>query len=91
MTPNYRLEVDYAYNVRAKKGERRERGTGRLIKALIYFGDDLRDCHTQAEATRDAMGTDGYATVVAVRGYDNVAYKVDPLKAVPNFVAPGLM
>jgi hypothetical protein len=88
---NYRLEVDYVYNVRAKRGERRERGTGRLIKALIYFGDDLRDCHTQAEATRNAMGSDGYATVVGVRGYDNAAFKADPLKAVPNFKSAELM
>jgi len=87
----YRLEVDYVYNVRAKKGERRERGTGRLIKALIYFGDDLRDCMAQAVITRNAMGSDGYSTVIDARGYDNAAYKVDPLKAVPNFKSAELI
>jgi len=81
----YRLEVDYVYNVRAKKGERRERGTGRLIKALIYFGDDLRDCMAQAVVTCNAMGSDGYSTVVGMRGYDHAAYKANPLMAIPNF------
>lgn len=87
----YRLEVDYRFNVRAKKGERRERGTGALIKALIYFGDDLKECMTEANATRAAMGADGYATVTDVRGYDNAAYKVNPLKAVPNFQSAELI
>jgi hypothetical protein len=88
---NYRMEVDYRFNVRAKKGDRRERGTGALIKALIYFGDDLRDVMAQAVATRNAMGTDGHAVVIDVRGYDNAAYKVNPLKAVPNFRAADLI
>lgn len=87
----YRLEVDYRYNVRAKKGERRERGTGAMIKALIYFGDDLAECTAEANVTRDAMGSDGHAVVIAVRGYDNAAYKVNPLKAVPNFVSAELI
>jgi len=83
----YRLEVDYVYNVRAKKGERRERGTGRLIKALIYFGSDLRECMAEAVATRAAADkiAPGYSEVVGVRGYDNAAFKADPLKAEPNF------
>lgn len=88
---NYRLEVDYRFNVRAKKGERRERGTGALIKAFIYFGDDLRDCMDQAKVTRGAMGYDDYSTVVDVRGYDNAAFKADPLKAVPNFKSAELI
>lgn len=84
---NYRLEVDYVYNVRAKKGERRERGTGRLVKALIYFGNDLRDCMIQALATHSAGQAlaPGYSEIIGVRGYDNATYKADPLKAVPNF------
>jgi len=87
----YRLEVDYRFNVRAKKGERRERGTGALIKALIYFGDDLKECMAEANATRAAMGKDGYAIVIDVRGYDNAAFKADPLKAVPNFKSAELI
>jgi hypothetical protein len=87
----YRLEVDYRFNVRAKKGERRERGTGALIKALIYFGEDLRDCMVQAIATRDAMGTDGHAVVIEARGYDNAAFKADPLNAKTVFRSTGLL
>jgi hypothetical protein len=87
----YRLEVDYTFNARPKKGERRHPGTGRLLKALIYFGDDLRDCMAQAIATRNAMGSDGYASIVDVRGYDNGTYKINPLKAVPNFRSTDLI
>ena len=87
----YRLEVDRAYNVRPKKGERRERGTGRLVKATIWFGADLRDCMAQASANAAAIPDDGYSEIIAVRGYDNAAYLVYLLKAVPNFTSPKLI
>jgi hypothetical protein len=84
----YRLEIDVAFNVRARKGERRERGTGRLIKCLIYRG--TRDeCFADARST-DAAMTGGHSEVIAVRGYDEAAYKIDPLKAIPEFVAATL-
>lgn len=90
----YRLEVDFAFNCRPKKGERRSKdGTGRLVKCSIYFGADLRDCMAQAADNRNAGQkiAPGYSEVIDVRGYDNAAYKADPLKAVPNFRAADLI
>ena len=91
--PAYRLEVDYAFNCRPKKGERRERGTGRLVKCSIFFGTDLRDCMFQAVENRTAGEkiAPGYSEVIDVRGYNNAAYKADPLKAVPNFKSAELV
>jgi len=89
----YRLEVDTAFNVRAKKGERKERGTGRLIKCQIWFGDDLQDCLKQASDNRAAcekIATPGYSEVLTVRGYDNETFKRDPLKAIPVYQAATL-
>ena len=91
---NYRLEVDVAYNCRPKKGERRAKdGSGRLVKCSIFFGADLRDCMAQAVENRTAGETmaPGYSAVIDVRGYDNATFKVDPLKAVPNFKSPALI
>jgi len=85
----YRLEVDVAYNVRARKGERRERGTGRLIKCLIYRGTRA-ECFADARALSAVTDT-GHSEVIAVRGYDEAAYKIDPLKAVPEFTSASLI
>lgn len=86
----YRLEIDVAYNVRARKGERRERGTGRLIKCLIYRGE-REVCFAEARATAAAMECGaGYCEVIDARGYDAAAFNLDPLKAVPNFKAGSL-
>lgn len=90
---SYRLEVDAAFNVRARKGERRERGTGRLVKCSIWLGADLADCMAQAVANRvacDKIAPD-HSEVIDVRGYDVASYKVDPLKAVPNFKSAELI
>jgi hypothetical protein len=89
----YRLEVDRAYNVRPKKGERRELGTGRLVKAQLWMGNDLSDCMAQAVENDAACEkvAPGASEVIAVRGYDNETYKIDPLKAVPNFISTQLL
>lgn len=89
-----RLEVDIAYNCRPNKGERKAKdGTGRLVKCSIYFGDSLAEClgeATRAQIAGNVMAP-GYSEIIAVRGYDNAAYKADPLKAIPTFKSAELI
>lgn len=64
----YRLEIDIAHNVRARKGERREKGTGRLIKAQIHFG-------TLEQITADYAATvAGGSEILTHRVYNLAVY-----------------
>ena len=72
----FRLEIDIAFNVRPKKGERRAKdGTGRMVKASIYLGTEA-ECFADARAARVAAEKDcpGYSEVIAVRGYDRATF-----------------
>lgn len=84
--PPYVIFVDYVYNVRAKKSERHERGTRRLIKAMHFHGADLQECLNEArqlDATLDDGS--GYCTICEVRGYVGADWHSDPRTAQPDF------
>lgn len=82
-----RLEVDFAFNVRAGKRERRLKD-GRLVKASIF-----RNCVDLVAAlaeAREAAAVLTSAEVVAVRGFDQDTYLANPTAAVALYEAPTL-
>jgi len=87
-----RLEVDFAYNVRASRKERRH-ADGRLIKCTIFRNcDDLEAALAEARENKKAGDkiAPGHAEVVAVRGYDQDAFLADPISATPIYEAATL-
>lgn len=88
-----RLEIDTAFAVRPKKGERRATdGSGRMMKTSIVFADTLEAALAEARATAAAGAAmaPGYAEVLAVRAFDAATFSADPLAAVPTFTAATL-
>ena len=88
-----RLEVDVAFNCRPKKGERRANdGSGRLVKCSISFGNSIDECLSEARAAAKAAAkiAPGYSDVLAVRAYDNDAFRADPLGCEPIYSAASL-
>ncbi len=79
-----RLEVDYAFNVRAGRRERRLKD-GRLVKTTIFRNcESLEAALAEARANKaacDEIAPNG-AEVIEVRGYDQEAYLVSPTDAV---------
>lgn len=88
-----RFEVDTAFNCRPKKGERRAKdGTGRLVKCSILFGDSIDECIAEAVASAKAGArlAPGYSEIIAVRAYDDAAFRADPLNCKPIYTAASL-
>ncbi len=86
-----RMEVDIAFNCRPKRGERRAKdGSGRLVKASLYFGEEGA-CIADARKAREAGAriAPGYSETVETRFYDAVAFKADPLRAKPYRTVSG--
>lgn len=87
-----RLEVDYAYNVRASRKERRAKD-GRLVKCMIFRNcADLEAALAEARENQKAGEeiAPGYAQVIAVRAYDQDVYLLNPTNAVATYTAEAL-
>lgn len=83
-----RLELDFRYNVRAHKGERRGKG-GALIKCTIINAGTEREAIKEARQmiAGSERAAPGYSALIEARFYDREAFYIDALKAVPYKVA----
>jgi hypothetical protein len=72
--------IDWQYNVRAKRGERRG-DNGRFVKCISFVNSTMDDAESETKSTIEALA--GSGELVEIRHYDRAAFISDPFAAEP--------